>query len=160
MLIYVRYDKTMTVYFSAYDDWRLFDTALNFIQRLRFEKCEHFQKYRDYERVWVYRYRVRLYLETRGSYNMKVFSYVYSKFPGVRFPWRVYANSLLARISFLPTFSLPTYPRFRSIRSPFVVCFCAHNFFSFAAGDCDTPGQSLSVYRLRTSQKLIVHIQV
>lgn len=35
---------------------RLYDTALNFIKRLRFEKCEHFQNNRDQECVCVYKY--------------------------------------------------------------------------------------------------------
>lgn len=90
-----------------------------------------------------------------GVIIMKVLSY--SKFPGVRFPWRVCANSLLARISISPTFSLSTYPRFRSIRCPSVVCFCAHNYFSFAADDCQTLPLILSVYRSRASQKLVVY---
>jgi len=49
-------------------------------------------------RVWI----SRIYV-TNGGY-MKVFSS--SKFPGVRFPLRVYANSLPTRISFSPNFSL------------------------------------------------------
>jgi len=79
---------------------------------------------------------VRIYV-TSGSY-MKVFSS--SKFPGVRFPLRVYANSLPIRISFSPTFSLffPSVSFYSlSLVRRLSLFSCAHYYYySLATDNC------------------------